>query len=240
MYGTQHQKDVCFQTLYEVDQLQQIRSIVFSITYHVSKAMFAIFSRKTSVSGSIVFGLLAYTLFLKKSHKKMSSAVKSDDIVGVMVIDFTSIKNYFDKVFKQFSFFHFVFTEQLLKDIASFQNGGTFKWLSYAYIVHPVCVSKNASKTCLFIFNVRLIRRNSCSQLKQRVKYGYHIKKEMLSPFSLLGFVFPKILCLRHKRNILFKFHVSRYRSLAWALMSVSVTFSFYEIIDKQNWQSRI
>lgn len=106
MYGTQHQKDIRFQTLYEVDQLQQIRSIVFSIIYHVSKAMLAIFSRKASVSGSIVFGLLAYTLFLKKSHKKMSSAVKSDDIVKVMVIDFTSIKNYFDKVFKQFSFFN--------------------------------------------------------------------------------------------------------------------------------------
>lgn len=227
MYGTQHQKNVRFQTLYEVDQLQQIRSIVFSyrITYHVSKAMSAIFSRKASVSGSIVFGLLAYTLFLKKSHKKMSSAVKSDDIVKVMVIDFTSIKNYFDKVFKQFSFFQFIFIEQSLKDIASFQNGGTFKWLSYAYIVHPVCISKNAERrVCLFLTRYVKIR---VPNWNHAWNMDITLKKEMSSPFSLLGFVFPKILCLRHKRNILFRFHVSKYRSLTWALMSVSVTFSF-------------
>lgn len=208
--------------------IRKIRPIVFSITYHISKTMFPIFSRKPSVSGSIVFGLLAYTLSLKKSHKKMSSAVKSDDIVKVIVIDFTSIKNYFDKVFKQFSFLQFIFIEQLPKDIASFQNGGTFKWLSYAYIVHPVCISKNAQRlVCLFLTwgwytEIRVPNWNNAWNM------DITLKKEMLSPFSLLGFVFPKILCLRYKRNILFKFHVSRYRSLAWALMSVSVTFSFY------------
>lgn len=190
--------------------------------------MFAIVSRKASVRCSIVFGLLAYALFLKKSHKKMSSALESDDIVKAIVIDFTSIKNYFDKAFKRFSFFQFIFVEQLPKDIASFQNGGTFKWLSYAYIVHPVCISKNAQRrVCLFLtrgwyVEIRVPGWNNAWNM------DIALRKETLSSFSLLGLVFPKILCLRHRRNILFKFHVSRYKSLAWALMSVSVTFSFY------------
>lgn len=229
MYGTQHQKDARLQTLYEVDQLRQIRSIVFSITSHVSKAiMFAIVSRIASVSCSIVFGLLACTLFLKKSHKKTSSALKSVDIVKIIVIDSTSMKNYFDKVFGQFSFFQFIFVDQLPKDIAPFQNGGTFKWLSYAYIVHPVCISKNAHRrVCLFLTRGRYVGIR-VPGWNNAWNMDITLKKEMLSPFSLLGLVFPKMLCLRHKRNILFKFHVSRYRSLAWALMSVSVTFSFY------------
>lgn len=148
------------------------RSIVFSITYHVSKAMFAIFSRKASVSGSIVFGLLTYTLFLKKSHKKMSSAVKSDDIVKIMVIDFTSVKNYFDKVFKQFSFFSIHIHRTIAERYRIVPEWRDFQ-MTQLRVYCPSCMYfEKRSKTCLFIFNVI-----------QRVKYGYHIKKRNVISF---------------------------------------------------------
>lgn len=74
--------------------------------------------------------------------------------------------------------------------------------------------------------------RISRLQLWQFARHGHPMERKFLPRFTLLEYVFSKILphspCLRRERSILSKFDVSSYSGLHRALMNEPVTFAFY------------